>query len=185
MGKLTSFFKGLTGQKVLERSDLEAPLAKMKDLLIVKNVATDIAENLCESVLQSLVGKSISSFKGFTQYLHWCSKELFWFYLIKLLLFLHFSKGVASVVREGMEKALQRILTPKKSTDLLRFLFYFISVIFLWYCSVCASSSSTSHNPPSKQTNKRTNEQTKKRNTYLQGTKEALFHRVLWSERSW
>lgn len=63
-GKISSFFKGLTGQKVLERSDLEEPLSKMRDILIGKNVAIEIAEKLCDSVLESLIGKTVSSFTG-------------------------------------------------------------------------------------------------------------------------
>ena len=75
----------------MEKEDLEVPLANMKELLVKKNVAVEIADSLIESVTQSLLGKTISSFTG-----------------------------IASILRESMETALQRILTPKKSTDLLR-----------------------------------------------------------------
>jgi len=112
-GKISSFFKGLTGQKVLERSDLEEPLSKMRDILIGKNVAIEIAEKLCDSVLESLIGKTVSSFTGI--------------YFLLLFFFLTLSHihiiGVSSIIRESMETALQRILTPKSSTDILRFFF--------------------------------------------------------------
>eukprot|EP00160_Parvularia_atlantis_P017421 Unigene5984_Nuclearia_a/m.18331 Unigene5984_Nuclearia_a/g.18331 ORF Unigene5984_Nuclearia_a/g.18331 Unigene5984_Nuclearia_a/m.18331 type:complete len:639 (-) Unigene5984_Nuclearia_a:25-1941(-) len=85
------FFKGLVGQKVLERADLEPALTAMKEHLINKNVAKDISDSLCASVRESLIGQKVSSFKGLN-----------------------------ALVKESMEPALQRILTPKKSTDLLR-----------------------------------------------------------------
>lgn len=58
------FFKGLVGQKVLERSDLDPALHGMKEHLINKNVAESIADNLCASLRESLIGQKVSSFKG-------------------------------------------------------------------------------------------------------------------------
>eukprot|EP00732_Lithocolla_globosa_P001811 Lithocolla_globosa_v1_NODE_1007_length_2960_cov_19.123924.p1 type:complete len:625 gc:universal NODE_1007_length_2960_cov_19.123924:398-2272(+) len=85
------FLKNLTGQKELQREDLEPVIENMKSHFVSKNVAVDIADKLCESVLQTLIGQKTGSFSG-----------------------------VASVVRQGMEAALNRILTPTTSTDLLR-----------------------------------------------------------------
>jgi signal recognition particle receptor subunit alpha len=86
-----SFFKGLTGNKVLTAADLEKPLQQMRDSLVSKNVATEVANSLCESVSQSIQGQTLGSFTR-----------------------------VGSVVQEAFEAALLRILTPKKSTDVLR-----------------------------------------------------------------
>ena len=47
---------------MLEREDLEGALGKFKEALQAKNVATDIAEKLCESVATSLEGKKLAGF---------------------------------------------------------------------------------------------------------------------------
>ena len=54
-------------------------------------MAVETADSLTASVMESLLGKAVSSFTG-----------------------------VTSILKESMETALQRILTPRKSTDLLR-----------------------------------------------------------------
>lgn len=59
-----SFFKNITGQKVITEGDLEPVLANMKEHLIKKNVAADIAAHLCESVAKNLVGQKTGSFKS-------------------------------------------------------------------------------------------------------------------------
>lgn len=59
--------------------------------LISKNVASEVADELCESVVTTLVGQRLESFTR-----------------------------VTTVVRKALEAALLRILTPKKSTDVLR-----------------------------------------------------------------
>lgn len=59
--------------------------------LISKNVASEVADELCESVITTLVGQRLESFTR-----------------------------VTTVVRKALEAALLRILTPKKSTDVLR-----------------------------------------------------------------
>ncbi|CAG8564579.1 1285_t:CDS:10 [Ambispora gerdemannii] len=86
-----SFFKSITGQKELSEKDLEPVLANMREHLIKKNVASDIASHLCDSVAKNLVGQKLGSFKS-----------------------------VQSTVKQSMEIALKRILTPKTSVDLLR-----------------------------------------------------------------
>lgn len=74
-------------------------MIKMKDHLVSKNVAVDIADKLCASLQETLIGKKPGSFKT-----------------------------VHAMVKESMEPALQRILTPRVSTDILRYDF----VAFLW-----------------------------------------------------
>ncbi|KAF9083889.1 hypothetical protein BGX23_011027 [Mortierella sp. AD031] len=88
---LLSFFKNMTGQKELTAESLEPIMSKMKEHLINKNVAADIAQHLCDSVAKGLVGQTLGSFKS-----------------------------VQAHVKQSMETALKRILTPKTSVDLLR-----------------------------------------------------------------
>jgi len=86
-----SFFKNLTGQRELDDTTLEPVLQKMKTHLIDKNVASDISQHLCDSVRSSLKGKRLGTFGS-----------------------------VSTLVKENMETALKRILTPKTSVDILR-----------------------------------------------------------------
>nr|ANM86232.1 signal recognition particle receptor subunit alpha [Stygiella incarcerata] len=89
------FFGGLMdrikGKRVLSEEDITPTLQHFKDLLVEKNVASDVAEKLSESVRTSLVGRSIGTFTA-----------------------------VRSAVREALTEAIGRILTPKKSVDILR-----------------------------------------------------------------
>ncbi|KAF9914185.1 hypothetical protein BX616_008789 [Lobosporangium transversale] len=88
---LLSFFKNMTGQKEMTEESLEPIMRKMKEHLINKNVAADIAQHLCDSIAKGLVGQTLGSFKS-----------------------------VQAHVKQNMELALKRILTPKTSVDLLR-----------------------------------------------------------------
>ena len=85
-----SFFKSFTGTSVMTVEELEPVIEKMKLHLIGKNVAAEIADALCASVMNNLAGKSKG---GFT--------------------------GVATVVRDSMVASLTRILTPKREVDIL------------------------------------------------------------------
>lgn len=66
-------------------------LSKFRETLIAKNVAAEIADELCESVCTSLEGKTMSSFSR-----------------------------VRSAVRMTLEEALTRILTPKTRLEILQ-----------------------------------------------------------------
>lgn len=90
-GWLTSLVQSVAGKPALEAADLEPALKVFKERLMTKNVATDIAEKLCESVAASLVGKKQGSFTR-----------------------------ISTTVQAAMEEALVRILTPKRSVDILR-----------------------------------------------------------------
>ncbi|CAD5195316.1 unnamed protein product [Musa acuminata subsp. malaccensis] len=90
-GWFSSMFQSIAGNAVLEKSDLKPALKALKDRLMTKNVAEEIAEKLCESVAASLEGKKLGSFTR-----------------------------VSSTVQTAMEEALLRILTPKRSIDILR-----------------------------------------------------------------
>eukprot|EP00794_Sanderia_malayensis_P011040 gene11040-12205_t len=86
-----SFFKGLAGQKAITKEAMLPILDKMREHLCSKNVASDIAEKLCDSVSTKLEGKVLGTFTG-----------------------------VASAVRGSMEESLVKILSPKKKVDILR-----------------------------------------------------------------
>eukprot|EP00668_Euglena_longa_P040619 GGOE01053487.1.p1 GENE.GGOE01053487.1~~GGOE01053487.1.p1 ORF type:complete len:618 (-),score=258.25 GGOE01053487.1:1236-3053(-) len=77
--------------KVLDDEDLQPLMVDMRQLLVTKNVAADIADKLCNSVVESLRGTTVGKFSR-----------------------------VSVKVREAMEKALVRILTPKRDVNLLR-----------------------------------------------------------------
>nr|KAJ3422027.1 hypothetical protein HK105_001473 [Polyrhizophydium stewartii] len=88
---LMGYFERWTAGKILAEADLEPAMLKMKEHLVGKNVAADIATHLCESVTSGLVGTKIGPFQS-----------------------------LSSAIREQMETALSRILTPSSSTDVLR-----------------------------------------------------------------
>lgn len=58
---VTGLLQQLAGNKVLTASDLEKPLEQMEELLIEKNVAREIAANMCATVKSILVGKKLNS----------------------------------------------------------------------------------------------------------------------------
>ncbi|XP_015277993.1 PREDICTED: signal recognition particle receptor subunit alpha [Gekko japonicus] len=62
LGGMFGMLKGLVGSKSLTREDMDPVLEKMKDHLIAKNVAADIAVQLCESVAKKLEGKVMGTF---------------------------------------------------------------------------------------------------------------------------
>ncbi|CAI5999667.1 unnamed protein product, partial [Closterium sp. NIES-65] len=90
-GWLASVFQSVVGKASLELADIEPSLKVLKDRLMTKNVAEEIAEKLCRSVASSLVGSKHASFTR-----------------------------ISSTVQAAMEDALTRILTPKRSIDILR-----------------------------------------------------------------
>ncbi|EJD44064.1 P-loop containing nucleoside triphosphate hydrolase protein [Auricularia subglabra TFB-10046 SS5] len=89
-GALSNVFARFTGGKVLTAEDLTPVLNAMKEHLMKKNVAKEIADKVCESVGESLIGKKVSGFKT-----------------------------VKAEVQNALSASLTRILTPKTSTDLL------------------------------------------------------------------
>jgi signal recognition particle receptor subunit alpha len=64
LGVLGSLFARLTGSKVLTPQDLKPVLEGMKQHLMKKNVAKEIADKVCEGVGESLVGKKIGGFQS-------------------------------------------------------------------------------------------------------------------------
>lgn len=59
-----SFFKSLTGGKTISKEAMEPALERMKEHLVIKNVAIEIAEKLCNSVASKLDGKVVGTFTG-------------------------------------------------------------------------------------------------------------------------
>ncbi|NXJ94004.1 SRPRA protein, partial [Corythaixoides concolor] len=66
LGGMFGMLKGLVGSKSLTRADMDPVLEKMKDHLIAKNVAAEIAVQLCESVAKKLEGKVMGTFTTVT-----------------------------------------------------------------------------------------------------------------------
>jgi len=88
---LQGLFAQMTGQKVLTKQDLEAPLKEINKLLTSKNVAGDIAEQICRKVEESLVGRKLNSM-----------------YRVK------------TAVRQALEQVINELLLPSTELNLLR-----------------------------------------------------------------
>mmetsp|Transcript_10787 Transcript_10787/g.17872 ORF Transcript_10787/g.17872 Transcript_10787/m.17872 type:complete len:377 (+) Transcript_10787:145-1275(+) len=76
----------MAGNKVLTDKDLEQPLQDMQRQLTSKNVANDIADEICSNVRAKLVGKRMQSFSR-----------------------------VKTAVRQALEAAVTKILAPNKA----------------------------------------------------------------------
>nr|XP_022327645.1 signal recognition particle receptor subunit alpha-like [Crassostrea virginica] len=90
-GGMFSMFKNLVGSKTLTAEDLQPALEKMRDHLIAKNVAGDIAVKLCDSVGAKLEGKVLGTFST-----------------------------IANTVKKTLEEACVQLLVPKRRIDILR-----------------------------------------------------------------
>lgn len=88
---ILSYFKGIVGSKILTLKDLQPILDKMREHLIDKNVAADIAEKLCQSVATNLEGKSLGTLDS-----------------------------TASFVKNAFYESLLNILSPKRRIDIIR-----------------------------------------------------------------
>jgi signal recognition particle receptor subunit alpha len=90
-GGMLSMFKGLVGSKSINGDNMAPVLDKLRDHLITKNVATDIAAKLCTSVATKLEGKVLGTFES-----------------------------IASIVKSTLNDSLVQILSPKRRIDILR-----------------------------------------------------------------
>ncbi|XP_014260202.1 signal recognition particle receptor subunit alpha homolog [Cimex lectularius] len=86
-----SLFRGLVGSKSLTKNDMLPVLEKLKDHLIGKNVASEIANKLCDSVSAKLEGKVLGTFES-----------------------------VTNIVKSTMTESLVQILSPSRRVDILR-----------------------------------------------------------------
>lgn len=64
LGAFGTIFARLTGSKVLTEADLKPVLEAMKQHLMKKNVAMNIAEKVCEGVGENLIGKKVGGFQS-------------------------------------------------------------------------------------------------------------------------
>jgi len=90
-GGMFSMFSNLVGNKALTRDDLEPVLAKLRDNLIAKNVANEVAASLIESVMVKLEGSVMGTFQS-----------------------------IARTVKDSLTQSLMKLLTPKRRIDILR-----------------------------------------------------------------
>lgn len=90
-GGVFSIFKGLVGSKNLTSDDMQPALDKLRDHLIGKNVASDIAYKLCDSVAAQLEGRVLGTFET-----------------------------IAATIKTSITDALVQILSPKRRVDILR-----------------------------------------------------------------
>jgi signal recognition particle receptor subunit alpha len=88
-GFFSRYLPSLTG-KTLTRDDLAPLMEQYQNHLISKNVASAIAENLCDSVTKSLEGSHLSTFAS-----------------------------AKNLVKQALTDSLTRILTPKRQVDIL------------------------------------------------------------------
>jgi len=86
-----SSLSGLVGSKPLTREDIEPIISKIQDHLMAKNVASDVAINLCNSVTNKLEGQICGTFQS-----------------------------VQGTVKESMNTSLMKLLTPSRRVDIIR-----------------------------------------------------------------
>lgn len=91
MGGMFSVFRGLVGNKALTKEDLEPAVSKLRDNLIDKNVAAEVANKLCESVSLKLEGSVMGTFQSLTR-----------------------------TVKDALNESLMKLLTPKRRIDIIR-----------------------------------------------------------------
>jgi len=89
-GGLWSSLKGLVGNKPIDSDDLAPLMEKLQGRLVEKNVASDIGQQICDSVGSSLLGKTCAGFGT-----------------------------LRSTVQASMERSLTNILTPSRRVDML------------------------------------------------------------------
>lgn len=90
-GLLATWLRGYVGSRELDSQDFAHVIPQLRDKLIGKNVAVEVAEHVCSSVEASLTGKKLGTFES-----------------------LH------GAIEESMVNALRRILQPKVEVNILR-----------------------------------------------------------------
>ena len=89
--KLTARLQSFTGNKQLVKDDMKAVLDEFTKSLINKNVASEVAEKIAASVESSLIGSRTEKFTS-----------------------------VHATVKAALTQAIETVLTPKKSVDVLK-----------------------------------------------------------------
>ncbi|UXI23039.1 ABC transporter [Sarcoptes scabiei] len=90
-GFFGSIMNTLSYNKTLSAADLDPILANLRDHLIAKNVAAEIAYKLCDSVSSKLIGQNVNT----------------WI-------------GLKSFVKNSLEESILRILSPNRNINILR-----------------------------------------------------------------
>lgn len=90
-GRLTSAFQNYTGNRTLTKSDLKPILKQFAENLTEKNVSAEIAQEICNSVEQSLIDTKTASFTT-----------------------------IRATIQEALVESIQKLLTPKKNIDILK-----------------------------------------------------------------
>ena len=85
-----SMLSTLAGNKVIEAVDLEPVMDSLRSLLVSKNVAVEIAGQLCDAVSSSLVGTRVAA-----------------------------AGSVSATVQRALRESIERILTPRRPIDVL------------------------------------------------------------------
>ncbi|KAJ8605639.1 hypothetical protein CTAYLR_000125 [Chrysophaeum taylorii] len=88
---LSSLMESAAGTATLTADRVEPIMAQLRERLVAKNVAAEIATEVCESVATTLAGKKLGRFER--------------------------ARGA---VKDALAAAVERVLTPKRSTDVLR-----------------------------------------------------------------
>jgi signal recognition particle receptor subunit alpha len=88
---LKNKIKNFTGNKVLTEEDIKPLMKSFEDALIEKNVAQEIAIQICNSVRQNLITKKTESFTT-----------------------------IKATVKSALVEAITKLLTPKKNIDILK-----------------------------------------------------------------
>lgn len=88
---LGGLLQNVTGGKLITKADLEPVMVLIKETLQSKNVAQEIADSICASVSARLEGQALESFQS-----------------------------VHNAATSALKEAIQRVLTPNTSTDILR-----------------------------------------------------------------
>ena len=109
-----SFLNTFKYNKALTSTDLEPILNQLKDHLIAKNVASEIATKLCESVGTKLEGQQVNT----------------WI-------------GLKSFVRNALEDSILRILSPNRNINILRDVRAKSSPYVIVFCGVNGVGKST------------------------------------------
>ncbi|RNF09066.1 putative signal recognition particle receptor like protein [Trypanosoma conorhini] len=90
-GRLANWLRGYVGRRELDRQDFQRVIPGLREKLIAKNVAVEVAEHVCKSVETSLAGKKLGTFDSLQQ-----------------------------SIEAAMTAALRRILQPKHEVNILR-----------------------------------------------------------------
>ncbi|KAK7197321.1 signal recognition particle receptor like protein [Novymonas esmeraldas] len=90
-GRLATWLRSYVGSREVDAEDLKNIIPDLREKLITKNVAVEVAEHVCRSVEASLAGKRLGTFDS-----------------------------LYKTVEDAMTTSLRRILQPKREVNILR-----------------------------------------------------------------